>query len=68
MKIKFTDLYKANMFKAKNIHKTIIDGISNLIKKNSFVGGKEVLNFENNFAKFTSSKYCIGVRKRYRRT
>ena len=61
MKIKFTDLYKANMFKAKNIHKRIIGGISNLIKNNSFVGGKEVLNFENSFAKFTSSKYCIGL-------
>ncbi|MDA8570158.1 DegT/DnrJ/EryC1/StrS family aminotransferase [Candidatus Pelagibacter sp.] len=61
MKIKFTDLYKANKFKAKNIHKTIIGGISNLIKKNSFVGGKEVLTFEKNFAKFTNSKYCVGV-------
>ena len=61
MKIKFTDLYKANKFEAKNIHKTIIGGISNLIKNNSFVGGKEVLNFEYNFAKFTNSKYCIGV-------
>jgi len=61
MKIKFTDLYKANKFKAKNIHKTIISGISNLIKKNSFVGGKEILNFEKNFAKFTNSKYCIGL-------
>jgi dTDP-4-amino-4,6-dideoxygalactose transaminase len=61
MKVKFTDLYKANKFKANNIHQTIIKGISNLIKKNSFVGGKQVINFENSFAKFTKSKYCIGV-------
>ncbi len=61
MKIKFTDLYKANKFKANNIHQKIIGGISNLIKKNSFVGGKQVINFENSFAKFTKSKYCISV-------
>ena len=61
MKIKFTDLYKANKFKANNIHQKIISGISNLIKKNSFVGGKQVINFENSFAKFTKSKYCISV-------
>jgi dTDP-4-amino-4,6-dideoxygalactose transaminase len=59
--IKFTDLYKANKFKAKDIHNIIIGGIRNLIKQNSFVGGKEVLNFEKNFAKFTNSKYCISV-------
>lgn len=61
MKVKFTDLYKANKFKANNIHQRIIKGISNLIKKNSFIGGKQVTNFENSFAKFTKSKYCIGV-------
>jgi len=61
MKIKFTDLYKANKFNAKNIHQKINKGIFDLIKKNSFVGGKEVDIFEKNFAKFTNSKYCIAV-------
>ena len=45
MKIKFTDLYKANKYKAKNIHQKINKGISNLIKKSSFVGGREVRYF-----------------------
>ena len=61
MKIKFTDLYKANKYKAKNIHQKINKGVSNLIKKNSFVGGSEVDIFEKNFAKFTNSKHCIAV-------
>jgi dTDP-4-amino-4,6-dideoxygalactose transaminase len=61
MKIKFTDLYKANKYSAGDIHKKINKGILNLIKNSSFVGGKEVVTFENSFAKFTNSKYCIGV-------
>ncbi len=61
MKIKFTDLYKANKYSVNNIHKKINKGILKLIKKSSFVGGEEVVAFENSFAKFTNSKYCIGV-------
>jgi dTDP-4-amino-4,6-dideoxygalactose transaminase len=61
MRIKFTDLYKANKYNASNIHQTIIKGVSNLIKKSSFVGGKEISDFEDSFAKFTNAKYCIGV-------
>ena len=28
---------------------------------NYFIGGKEVLNFENNFSKYVNSKYCVSV-------
>ena len=52
MKIKFTDLYKANKYSVNNIHKKINKGILRLIKKSSFVGGEEVVAFENSFAKF----------------
>ena len=56
MKVKFHNIYKSIINK-KEIEKKIID----LIRSNSFVGGKSVINFEKKFAKFTKSKYCIGV-------
>lgn len=56
MKIKFTDLYKLN-----NNKKKILKKISSLIKESSFVGGKEVKNFENNFKRYIKTKYCISV-------
>ena len=56
MKIEFTNLYKAT----KN-HKKINNKILDLIKKNQFIGGDPVKNFEKNFSNFVNSKYCIGV-------
>ena len=53
--IKFLDLYKQD----KNLHKSIIKDINKLFKKNDFILGREVINFENNFAKFCKSKYAI---------
>ena len=35
--------------------------IDNVLGTGDFVGGKEIKNFEKNFAKFTNSKYCIAV-------
>ena len=32
-----------------------------LIKKSNFVGGQEVKNFENNFAKFVGAKFCVSL-------
>lgn len=61
MKIQFTNLYKANAYGAKNIHNNISKGINNLIKKNIFIGGSIVSDFEKSFAKFTGSNFCIGV-------
>ena len=56
MKIQFQNIYKGLKNKNK-IEKKIIA----LIRSNSFVGGKQVIEFEKNFAKFTDSKYCITV-------
>jgi Predicted pyridoxal phosphate-dependent enzyme apparently involved in regulation of cell wall biogenesis len=56
MKVKFTNLY--NLIQEKN---KIISKINHLIKNSRFVGGKDLLEFEKNFSKFTKSKYCIGV-------
>ena len=56
MRIKFTNLYKLAPKK-----KYIISKINELIKNSKFVGGKEVKNFEKNFAKYVKSKYCISL-------
>ena len=44
--IKFLDVYRQD----KNLHKSIIKDINKLFKKNDFILGREVINFENNFA------------------
>jgi len=56
MKVKFTDLYKLTPYKNK-----IRKKINFLIKNNKFVGGEEVVKFENDFAKFTGAKYCVSL-------
>ena len=56
MKVKFTNLYKLIPEKKK-----IINKINLLIKKSNFVGGQEVKNFENNFAKFVGAKFCVSL-------
>ena len=55
-KVKFTDLYELIHDKS-----AILKRVNYLIKKSQFIGGKEVLNFENNFSKYVNSKYCISV-------
>ena len=57
MTIKFLDLalqYKKNK-------KAIDTAINRTIKKTNFIGGAIINNFEENFAKFIESKYCLGV-------
>ena len=54
--IKFTNLYKLIKEKGK-----IIKKINFLIKNSKFIGGNEVMEFENNFKKFVNSKYCVSV-------
>ena len=56
MKVEFT-----NLFKLTNSKNKIFKKINFLIKNNNFVGGKEVLNFEKEFSKFTGSKYCVSL-------
>ena len=53
--IKFLDLYRQD----KNLHKSIIRDINKLFKKSDFILGREVINFENSFAKFCKSKHAI---------
>ena len=55
-KIKFTNLYQLIFDKAAVISKVI-----SLIKSSSFIGGKEVANFEKNFSKFTKARKCVSV-------
>ena len=54
--VKFTNLYKLIHNKS-----AILQRVNFLIKKSQFIGGKEVLNFENNFSKYVNSKYCVSV-------
>ena len=53
--IKFYSIQKSD-FKIK---KKIISSIKNVIKKNNFILGNEVFEFENKFSKFCGSKYSI---------
>lgn len=54
MEVKFTDLFKLAPDKSK-----IFSKIGKLIRNNQFIGGEEVLKFEEEFSKFTKSKYCV---------
>ena len=54
MKIKFTNLFRLVTNKDKILNKII-----KLIKSSKFVGGEEVLKFENNFKKFVNCKFCV---------
>ena len=56
MNIKFTNLFELIYEKKKNFNK-----INELIKNSKFVGGEEVIKFENNFKKFVKSKYCVSL-------
>ena len=57
MNYKFLDLKKQN-FKAKN---KILSSIKKNINTSSFIGGKDLDNFENEFSKYLGVNYCIGV-------
>ncbi len=54
--IKFFDIYNQD----KKIHLSFIKILKNHFKKSDFILGKSVSLFENNFSKFTKSKYSIG--------
>jgi len=53
--IKFLDLYQQD----KKLHKAILKDISILFKRGDFILGKEVLQFEDNFKTYCTSKYAI---------
>ena len=53
--IKFYSINKSD-FKIKN---KIINSIKNVIRKNNFILGNEVFDFEKKFSKFCNSKFAI---------
>jgi len=53
--IKFYSISKSD-FKIKS---KIINSIKNVIKKNNFILGNEVFDFEKKFSKFCNSKFAI---------
>ena len=57
MMIKFLDLKK----QIKCIEKKILDSFKKNIKNTSYIGGRDLLNFEKNFSKYLNVKYCLGV-------
>ena len=56
MKIEFNNIYRQD----KTLFNNIIRDIKKIIKNSKFILGDEVRKFENKFAKFTNTKYCIG--------
>lgn len=57
MKVRFADLSITNNQEINEL-KLLFD---NFLRNGMFIGGKNVTNFENNIAKFTGSKYCVGL-------
>lgn len=55
--VKFLDLHKIN----EQYRPEIGGAIRRVLDSGWYLLGKEVENFENNFAKYCGSKYCIGV-------
>mgnify|MGYP003997701051 CR=1 FL=1 len=45
----------------KNIKKEVLYKIESVINNTSFVLGNELQEFENNFANYNNSKFCVGV-------
>ena len=57
MRISFLDLHKQYL----SIKDEIDSAMSNVIGKNAYALGPFVKEFEDNFAKYCGTKYCIGV-------
>ena len=55
--IEYENLKKVNYF----IYKKYSQKIQKFLTSNDFILGKNVSNFEKNFAKFCKTKYCVGV-------
>ena len=53
--VPFNDLSRIH----KPIEDKVINKIKNIVKKNSFILGEFVEEFEENFSNFTNSKYSI---------
>ncbi len=56
-KIYFENLNKSNKYFFNEFKKKLLK----FEKKGQYILGKELINFENNFAKYINKNYCIGV-------
>ena len=54
--IKFYDIYRQD----KHLHNVFIKELKKHFKKNDFILGDSVKKFENNFSKYTKSKFSVG--------
>ena len=57
MKISFLDLKK----QINDIDKKIINSIKKNIKNASFIGGRDLIDFQKNFSRYLNVRYCLGV-------
>ena len=57
MKVKFIDLKK----NIEPIKKEIAEATHSVIENTSFIMGPKLNEFENNYAKYNNTKYCLGV-------
>ena len=57
--IKFYDIYRQD----KHLHNVFIKELKKHFKKNDFILGDSVKKFENNFSKYTKSKFSVGCAK-----
>jgi dTDP-4-amino-4,6-dideoxygalactose transaminase len=63
-KIKNQELIIKNFdlsIQTKKIKMEVMNKIENIIDSGEFVLGNDLINFENNFAKYNNKKFCIGV-------
>ena len=57
MVIPFLDIRAQN----QELEKDILDAVERVMSSGSYILGDEVSNFENEFAKYCDSKFCVGV-------
>ena len=57
MRVSFLDLKKIN----KQHKEEIFNAIERVLLSGQYIGGEEVINFEQKFAAFCGAQYCVGV-------
>lgn len=57
LKVEFLNVLQTNL----DVVEEISEAISRVIRSGTYINGKEVTKFENEFSGFVSSSYCVGV-------